>query len=103
MSEKKHNTFTGGVVLITLGVLIFLHKSGGHSFGQTWPVLLIAVGVCTLIQRFKDLGGWFITIAGVVFLFNELYGFDLSRLSQYLLPALLILLGIFVILRRKKT
>jgi uncharacterized membrane protein YccC len=103
MSEKKHNAFTGGVILITLGVLIYLSKSGNYPFGQTWPVLLIAVGVCTLIQRFKDLGGWFITIAGVVFLFNELYGFDLSRLSQYLLPALLILLGIFVILRRKKT
>jgi hypothetical protein len=94
--------FTGGVVLITLGVLIFLHKSGGLPFGQTWPVLLIAVGVCTLIQRFRDLGGWIITLAGVGFLCNELYGFELSHYSKYLLPAILILLGIFVILRRKK-
>lgn len=102
MSEKKHNVFTGGVVLITLGVLIFLSKSGSYPFGQTWPILLIAVGICTLIQKFRDLGGWIITLAGFVFLFNELYGFDLSQYSQYLLPAILILLGIFVILRRKK-
>jgi len=35
MSEKKHTMLIGGVVLITLGVLIFLHKSGGYPFGQT--------------------------------------------------------------------
>jgi len=64
--------------------------------------LLIAVGVCTLIQKFRDLGGWIITLAGVAFLLNEFYGFELSQYSKYLLPAVLILLGIFVIFRRKK-
>ena len=103
MSDKKHNMFTGGVVLITLGVLIFLSKSGSYPFGQTWPVLLIAIGICTLIQRFRDLGGWIITLAGIGFFLNELYGFDLTKFSKYLLPTVLILLGIFVILRRKKT
>jgi hypothetical protein len=102
MSDKKNSMFTGGVVLITLGVLIFLSKSGIYSWGQTWPVLLIAVGICTLIQKFRDLGGWIITLAGTVFLLNEFYGYDLSQYSKYLLPAILILLGIFVILRRKK-
>lgn len=102
MSEKKHSMFTGGVVLITLGVLIYLSKSGSYSFGQTWPVLLIAIGICTIIQKFRDFGGWFITIAGVGFLIYELYGLNLSRYSQYLLPATLILLGVFVLLRRKK-
>lgn len=102
MSDKKHNMFTGGVVLITLGVLIYLSKSGSCSFGQTWPVLLIAIGVCTLIQKFRDLGGWIITLAGIGFLFYEFYGFNLSRYSQYLLPAILVLLGLFVIIRRKK-
>lgn len=102
MSDKKQSVLTGGVILITLGILIFLHKSGSYSFGQTWPVLLIAVGVCTLIQRVRDLGGWIITLAGTGFLFYELYGFDPSKYSQYVLPAILILMGIFVILRRKK-
>ena len=102
MSSSKHNMFTGGVVLITLGVLIFLSKSGYYSFGQTWPVLLIAVGICTLIQKFRDLGGWIITLAGLGFLYNEFYGLQLSQYSKYMLPAVLILLGVFVILRRKK-
>jgi hypothetical protein len=102
MISNKHNMFTGGVVLITLGVLIFLSKAGHYPFGQTWPILLIAVGICTLIQKFRDLGGWIITLAGIGFLFNEFYGIELSQYSKYMLPAVLILLGIYVILRRKK-
>jgi cadmium resistance protein CadD (predicted permease) len=85
-----------------LGVLIYLSKAGIYSFGKTWPILIIVIGISTIIQRVKDFGGWFITVAGVVFLINEFYGFELSKYSQYLLPAVLVLLGIFVILRRKK-
>jgi hypothetical protein len=102
MSSSKHNMFTGGVVLITLGVLIFLSKSGSYTFDKTWPVLLIAVGICTLIQKIRDIGGWIITLAGMGFLYNEFYGLQLSQYSKYILPAVLIILGVIVILRRKK-
>jgi hypothetical protein len=102
MSEKKYSMITGGVVLIVLGILIYLSKTGSYSFGQTWPILLIAVGICTLIQTFRDLGGWIITLSGAGFLFYEFYGFDPSRYSKYMLPAMLVLLGLFVLLRQKK-
>ena len=61
MAKDKLNILTGGMILITLGVLIYLSKAEIYSFSKTWPILLIVVGVCTLIQRFKDIGGWFIT------------------------------------------
>jgi len=102
MASSKRHVLTGGMILITLGVLIYLSKAGIYSFGQTWPILIIVIGICTVIQRVKDIGGWFITIAGVIFLIIEFYGFELSKYSQYLLPAILVLLGIFVLLRRKK-
>jgi cadmium resistance protein CadD (predicted permease) len=102
MSNEKRNILTGGMILITLGVLIYLSKAGFYSFGQTWPVLIIVIGCCAIIQRFKDFGGWFITVAGGVFLANEFFGIELSKYSQYILPAVLILLGIFVLLRRRK-
>ena len=102
MVGSKLHTLTGGLILITLGVLIYLSKAGIYSFGKTWPILIIVIGISTIMQRVKDFGGWFITVAGVVFLINEFYGFELSKYSQYLLPAVLILLGIFVILKRKK-
>ena len=102
MPSEKRNIITGGLILITLGVLIFISRTTSYSFGQTWPILIIVIGISTIIQRVKDFGGWFITIAGVLFLVNEFYGFELSKYSQYLLPAVLILLGIFILLRRKK-
>ncbi|MBN1474429.1 MAG: hypothetical protein JW914_07430 [Syntrophaceae bacterium] len=102
MAKDKLNILTGGMILITLGVLIYLSKAEIYSFSKTWPILLIVVGVCTLIQRFKDIGGWFITVVGVMFLITEFYGLQLYQYSQYILPAVLILLGVFVLLKRKK-
>jgi hypothetical protein len=64
--------------------------------------LIIVIGISTIIQRAKDFGGWFITVAGVLFLVNEFYGFELSQYSKYLLPAVLVLLGILVLLKRRK-
>jgi hypothetical protein len=102
MAGSKRHVLTGGLILITLGVLIYLSKAGIYSFGQTWPILIIVIGIGTIIQRLKDFGGWFIAIAGILFLINEFYGFDLHKYSQYILPAILILLGVFVILRKRK-
>ena len=102
MAKAKHNVLTGGMILITLGILLYLWTAGIYSIGQTWPILLIVVGICTLIQRLKDIGGWFITIAGILFLVTQFYGFELYKYSKYILSVILILLGIFVLLKRKK-
>jgi hypothetical protein len=102
MAGSKRHMLTGGLILIALGVLIYLSKAGIYTFSQTWPVLIIVIGFGTIIQRASDFGGWFITIAGVLFLIIEFYGLDLHKYSQYTLPAILILLGIFVLLKRKK-
>jgi len=102
MPNEKRNIITGGLILITLGVLIFVSRTSSYSFGQTWPILIIVIGISTIFQKVKDFGGWFITIAGVLFLANEFYGVELSQFNKYLLPAVLVLLGIFLIIRRKK-
>jgi hypothetical protein len=41
----------GPVVLITLGVLFAIDYSAGISFGKTWPVLLIVLGILHLFRR----------------------------------------------------
>lgn len=102
MPSEKRNIITGGLILITLGILIFVSRTSIYSFGQTWPILIIVIGISTIFQRVKDFGGWFITIAGILFLANEFYGIELSKFSKYLLPAVLVLLGILIIIRRKK-
>jgi hypothetical protein len=38
----------GPILLVTLGTLFMVDYSGGISFGRTWPVLLIVMGVLWL-------------------------------------------------------
>jgi len=102
MAGSKRHVLTGGLILVALGVLVYLDKAGIYLFGKTWPVLIIVIGIGTIIQRVRDFGGWFITIAGVLFLIVKFYGFDPDKYSQFTLPAILVLLGIFVLLRRRK-
>lgn len=102
MPNEKRNILTGGLILITLGVLIFISKTTGYSFGQTWPILLIVIGISTLINKIQAIEGWFVATAGVIFLIIEFYGFDLYKYSQYILPFVLIILGVFIIMKRRK-
>ncbi|MEN6507648.1 MAG: DUF5668 domain-containing protein [Smithella sp.] len=101
MPNEKRHILTGGLILITLGVLIFISKTSSYSFGQTWPVLLIVIGISTLIYKIKAIEGWFIATVGVIFLFIEFYGFDLYKYSQFILPIILVLLGVYVLMKRK--
>jgi hypothetical protein len=102
MENKKRHMLAGGMILIALGVLIFLHMSGYYYFSKSWPILLIVVGIGTIIQSLRDIGGWFITIVGIIFVITEAYGIELYKLSKYLLPALFILIGIHVLIKRRK-
>jgi hypothetical protein len=41
----------GPVILITLGVLFALNNFTPYGFGETWPVLLIVIGLLSLLTR----------------------------------------------------
>ncbi len=99
--EKRH-ILTGGIILITLGVLIFLHNTDLWGFGDSWPVLLIVVAAATLFQRVKDLGGWILMAVGLVFLLTKTLKVELQVLGQYILPLILIALGVSMIWKKKK-
>jgi hypothetical protein len=103
-SREKRHILTGGMILITLGVLIILHKSAIFEFNQSWPILLVVIGFGAIIQRKKDPGGWFIAGAGVVLLVVQNWQMDIQMVSAYILPVLLILIGANIIRKyfRKK-
>ena len=99
--EKRH-ILTGGMVLITIGVLIIFSTMGIYGFDKSWPILLIVISVGTLMQRVKDIGGWFIGVAGVIFLMVNNWGYNLHVIARYLFPLLLILIGINILIRHYK-
>jgi len=101
--EKRH-ILTGGLTLITLGVLVILHKTAVFGFDKSWPILLIVIGIGAIAQRGKDIGGWFIAAAGVFLLLTQNWQLDIQMVSTYILPLLLIGVGINIIRKyfRKK-
>jgi hypothetical protein len=101
--DKRH-ILTGGLILITLGVLIILHKTTDFGFNRSWPILLLVIGIGAIAQRSKDLGGWFIAAAGVFLLLMENWQLDIQMVSTYILPLLLILVGANIVRKyfRKK-
>ena len=98
-SKEKRTILTGGMILIALGVLIILSKMGVWGFTKSWPVLLIVIALGTLIQRFKDLGGWIIGSVGLIFLLSENWDLKIYAVATFLLPLLLILAGLNVLVK----
>ena len=41
----------GPIILITVGILFALDNFTPYGFHQTWPVILIVVGVLTMLAR----------------------------------------------------
>lgn len=41
----------GPVLLITIGTLFAIQQDAGVSFGRTWPVLIIVIGLMKLLER----------------------------------------------------
>lgn len=48
-SQGLMRAITGPVIMITVGVLFLIDRITGVGFGQTWPVLLIVIGILKLL------------------------------------------------------
>ena len=97
--HEKRNVLTGGMILITLGVLIILGKMNVWSFGKSWPLLLIVIAMGTLLQRANDLGGWLIGGVGLIFFVSENLEVKIYAIATLLLPLLLILVGVNILVK----
>jgi predicted membrane protein len=99
---RKNRALTGGMILITLGVLIILHKMNVWVFSQSWPILLVVIAVSNLIQRIGDLAGWIIGCVGVFFLISENLDIKIYAIVTFLFPLVLILAGLNVLMKNFK-
>jgi hypothetical protein len=92
---------TGGIVLITLGVLFLLSKLAiadfGDLIGSYWPVIIIIVGATKLFSRETIWGGLWMMAVGGWLQIAHLRLFGLTYRSSW--PLLLIVLGAGMVLR----
>jgi len=49
--EDKGGRYTGGVILIVLGVIFLISEYTRYSFGELWPLILIALGIATILKK----------------------------------------------------
>ncbi len=101
-AKERTKIVVGGLILITLGVLILMNSLEVYGFGKSWPILLIVIAIGILIQRSRDVGGWFIGIVGFIFLIIKNWYVDVGNIAKYILPLILIVLGILMFFKKSK-
>ena len=93
-----------GAFVLLLGVLFLLANLGFIPvvrWGAFWPVLLIAMGIAKLVaarDSSRQLGGAVVLVIGLLFLAINL-GFLPPLIWRLIWPALLILFGVFLLVR----
>jgi predicted membrane protein len=98
-TRGKRGVLTGGMILIALGVLIIMSKMNIWVFSKSWPLLLMVIALGALIQRSRDLGGWIIGCVGLIFLIMENLDVRIYAIATFLLPLLLILVGLNILIK----
>ncbi len=101
-SKEKMKIVSGAVILLTLGVLVLLSTFGIVSLDKSWPVLIIVFALFTLVQSHKDLGGWVIGAAGLLFLFFENWFGQMSATSMNLIRSVLLIVAGFLLFKYVK-
>jgi len=94
---------TGALILIALGALILLNSSRLYGFDESWPVLLIVVAIGLLVQHVKNISGWLVGVVGVIFLALKNFYPSSMEWAKYVIPAVMILSGAFLVYEWFKT
>ncbi len=103
--SNNNSRVFAGLFIIAIGALFFIRQSGWDIFPGwlfTWPMILIAVGIFMGVKSDFRGSGWLIMlIIGGFFLLDDVL--DMYALRRYLVPAILVSIGVMLILRPKKS
>jgi predicted membrane protein len=94
----------GGLILVSVGIIWLLHRMNFVFFPSWlfyWPVWLIGLGFYIGARRSFQGGGWqVLLLIGGVFLIPHVYWYYTGfSLSEYTLPLLIIVVGLYMIVR----
>ena len=101
-AREKMRVVSGAIILLTLGVLVFLSTQGIWSIDKSWPILIIVFAAVTLVQSPRDLGGWVIGAAGLLFLFFKNWFGQISDMSMNLLTSAILIAGAYLLFKSMK-
>jgi predicted membrane protein len=100
---SNNSRILAGLFIIGIGVLFFLKQTGLNLFPYwifSWPMILIAIGFFSGIKNNFRGGGWIVLIIlGSFFLLDDVL--KMYALRPYLVPAILVGVGVMLIVRPK--
>jgi predicted membrane protein len=98
---SNNSRILAGLFIIGVGVLFFLKQTGFNLFPYwifSWPMILIAIGFFVGIKNNFRGGGWVVLLVlGSFFLLDDVL--KMYHLRPYLVPAILVGIGIMLIVR----
>lgn len=108
MPENKgidKRVFLGGVLIVLGGIFLLntmniLHFRFAHVV-FSWPFVLLIIGLFVLINTEKKLLGWILTGIGSLFLIERIFP-RVDYDSGIIIPILLIVLGVYIIFKKRK-
>lgn len=103
-AQNDNGNLTIGLIILVIGAVLLFRKMGIFIPGWiiSWPMIFIAIGLITLVKHnFKSGFGVFMVLFGSFWLLKRELNLPFE-MEQYLIPVGLIVLGLFIILSRKK-
>lgn len=100
---SRRGKIAGGLLLTGIGS-VFMLRAAGYDLPEyvfTWPMLLIGIsGALAIKHGFRRMGWMVLLLVGLAFLISRQY--PLFNLSAFLWPAVLILIGLFIIFKPRR-
>jgi predicted membrane protein len=101
--RQRNSRVIFGAIIIMIGLLIFFKRLGILFFPfHVWPFVMIAIGLFIGVKsQFRSFGSWVLISLGILFSIPKFFFFGVY--SHHLVaPVILILLGIYLIIRPKR-
>lgn len=96
--------FTTGLIVISVGVILLVRKLGlgVPDWIFSWPMIFVALGLVIMSKHnFRSGFGAFMLLFGGFFLLKNEFHFFPDELGAYIVPVVLILLGLFLMATKK--
>ena len=102
MDQRKNRHLWLGILLITIGVIIILHRFAFIPFGITdilfsWQMILVIIGAVMLANK-NSTSGYILIAIGIFCLMPDLFQFT-PEFRKIFWPSLLIIIGIILVLK----
>jgi predicted membrane protein len=103
LSKNSSGRVWSGLIILAIGIIFLLRSFGVYmpDWVVSWHTLLIFIGLFVGVRKNFNGGGWLVLVLlGTYFTLNDIANINLAR---YFFPLAFILVGLFLILRPRKT